>query len=144
MPIASWDKFGVPEQLHIVLNALLAFNSKHNRIPRILNQEDAEELKALVKSYISSKMEIEGEDFKVESVDDKLVENVSHFADTQISPCNSFWGGIITQEIVKLTGKFSPLRQWLHHDFFETLPEGEVNRTIISDRYSDYRVIFGD
>ena len=144
MPIASWDKFGVPEQLHIVLNALLAFNSKHNRIPRILNQEDAEELKALVKSYISSKMEIEGEDFKVESVDDKLVENVSHFADTQISPCNSFWGGIITQEIVKLTGKFSPLRQWLHHDFFQTLPEGQVNRTIISDRYSDYRVIFGD
>ena len=97
MPIASWDKFGVPEQLHIVLNALLAFQSKHNRIPRILNQEDATELKVLIKDYLGSKMEIEGEDFKVEQVDDKLVENVSHFADTQISPCNSFWGGIITQ-----------------------------------------------
>ena len=144
MPIASWDKFGIPEQLHIVLNALLAFNHKHSRIPRVLNQDDAEELKALVKNYLSSKMEIEGEDFKVENVDDKLIENVSHFADTQISPCNSFWGGIITQEIVKLTGKFSPLRQWLHHDFFEALPDGQVQRSEINDRYYDYRSIFGD
>ena len=60
-------------------------------------------------------MEIEGEDFKVENVDDKLIEKIAHFADTQVSPCNSFWGGIITQEIVKLTGKYTPLRQWLHH-----------------------------
>ena len=42
-------------------------------------------------------MYIEGEDFKVESVDEKLIENVSLYAATQISPCNSFWGGIITQ-----------------------------------------------
>ncbi len=73
MPIASWDKFGIPEQLHIVLNALLAFQSKHHRIPRPLNQEDANELKALVKEYLSTKMEIEGEDFKVETVDEGLI-----------------------------------------------------------------------
>lgn len=144
MPIASWDKFGVPEQLHIVLNALHNFHTLNSRIPRPLNQDDANELKKLVKEYISSKMEIEGEDFKVEEVDEKLIENVSFFADTQISPCNSFWGGIITQEIVKLTGKFTPLRQWLHHDFFEALPDGDVKRTVVNDRYFDYRVIFGD
>jgi ubiquitin-activating enzyme E1 len=144
MPIASWDKFGVPEQLHVILNGLLAFHAKHKRTPTPLNQDDANDLKALVKDYLGSKMEIEGEDFKVESVDDKLIENVSFFAETQISPCNSFWGGIITQEIVKLTGKFSPLRQWLHHDFFETLPEENVKRSIISDRYCDYRILFGD
>ncbi len=89
-------------------------------------------------------MEIEGEDFKVASVDDKLVENVALYAETQISPCSSFWGGIITQEIVKLTGKYTPLRQWLHHEFFEVLPEGEVARSITNDRYYDYHVLFGD
>ena len=73
MPIASWDKFGIPEQLHIVLNALLAFQTQHHRIPRPLNQEDANELKALVKEYLSTKMEIEGEDFKVETVDEGLI-----------------------------------------------------------------------
>jgi hypothetical protein len=49
MPIASWEKFGVPEQLHIILNSLLAFHTKHHRIPRALNADDANELKALVK-----------------------------------------------------------------------------------------------
>ena len=97
MPIASWDKFGVPEQLHIVLNAMHLFWNKNKRIPNALSQEDAEQLKALVKEYQSNKMEIEGEDFKVDEVDAKLIENVSLYANTQISPATSFWGGIITQ-----------------------------------------------
>jgi len=54
----------------------------------------------------------------VEKVDEQLVQNVAFFAEAQISPVSSFWGGIITQEIVKLTGKYTPLRQWLHHEFF--------------------------
>ncbi|MCB0368835.1 MAG: hypothetical protein KDD45_05135, partial [Bdellovibrionales bacterium] len=48
--------FGVPEQLHIILNGMLAFWGKHKRIPRPLNQDDANELKALVKEYLGSKM----------------------------------------------------------------------------------------
>lgn len=118
MPIASWEKFGVPEQLHVILNGLLAFHAKHKRLPRVLNQEDSNELKGLVKEYQNTKMDIEGEDFKVETVDEKLIEHISLYGDTQISPVISFWGGIITQEIVKLTGKFTPLKQWLHHEFF--------------------------
>ena len=42
-------------------------------------------------------MEVEGEDFKVNEVDGKLVKNVARYAVAQISPCSSFWGGIITQ-----------------------------------------------
>lgn len=56
MPIASWEKFGNPEQLHIILNALYAFHAKHHRIPRSLNHEDAAELQKIVKEYLSGKM----------------------------------------------------------------------------------------
>jgi len=49
MPIANWGKFGVPEQLHIVLNSLYLFYSKHHRIPRPLNIDDAAELQKIVK-----------------------------------------------------------------------------------------------
>ena len=38
MPIASWDKFGVPEQLHIVLNAMHLFWGKNKRIPNPLSE----------------------------------------------------------------------------------------------------------
>lgn len=41
MPICSWDKFGYPEQLHVILNGLLEFYSKNKRLPEILNKEDS-------------------------------------------------------------------------------------------------------
>lgn len=42
MPICNWEKFGQPEQLHIVLNGILDFWQKHKRLPRNLNNEDIE------------------------------------------------------------------------------------------------------
>lgn len=74
-----------------------------------------------------------------------MIKNVARYAQTQISPVSSFWGGIITQEVVKLTGKYGPLRQWLHHEFFEVLPEANTPKTLNADnRYNDYTVLFGD
>lgn len=109
-----------------------------------MNKEDSEELLKLAKEWQSNKIDQEGFEFKVEQLDEKLVNNVSLFAQTQISPVCSFWGGIITQEIVKLTGKYTPLRQWLHHEFFEVLPEGQVHRSHTHTRYGDYNILFGD
>ena len=31
----------------------------------------------------------------------------------------AFFGGVVAQEVVKFTGKYQPLKQWLHLDFFE-------------------------
>lgn len=82
----------------------------------------------------------------MEAVDEKLIRNVSWYAQAQISPVASFWGGIITQEIIKGTGKYSPLQQWLHHEYFDMLPESPAANphTLHLDRYSDYRALFGD
>jgi len=41
-------------------------------------------------------MEVEGE-FKVDKVDEQTARNVALYAETQISPACSFWGGIVTQ-----------------------------------------------
>lgn len=144
MPIANWEKFGYPEQLHVILNGIYNFYAKNNRLPAPMNDADAEELLKLTKEWQENKIDEEGYEFKVEEIDPKLVANVAKFADSQISPCCSFWGGIITQEIVKLTGKYGPLRQWLHHEFLEVLPEGEVSRSHFNTRYGDYNLLFGD
>lgn len=45
---------------------------------------------------------------------------------------------------MKLTGKYTPLRQWLHHEFNEVLPDGEVKRSLVNSRYTDYNILFGD
>ncbi len=49
----------------------------------------------------------------------------------------AFYGGVIAQEIVKFTGKYNPLHQFIHYDIFETLPQGEVNRNPMDCRYDD-------
>ena len=44
---------------------------------------------------------------------------------------------------MKFTGKYSPIRQWLHFDIYETLPREEVNRTLLNSRYDDQIAIYG-
>jgi len=56
---------------------------------------------------------------------------------------SAFLGGFIAQEIVKFTGKYTPLRQWFHYDTFESIPTGEVDRTPKNCRYDDQIKIYG-
>lgn len=49
----------------------------------------------------------------------------------------------MAQEIVKYTGKYTPLKQWIHYEIFEILPEGEVNRNPLNSRYDDQIKVLG-
>ncbi len=55
----------------------------------------------------------------------------------------SFFGGIVAQEIIKYTGKYSPLQQWFHYDNFQTLPRGPADRTPMNSRYDDQILVYG-
>lgn len=66
------------------------------------------------------------------------------YAGSSISPMAAFFGGIVAQEIVKKTGKYSPMKQWLHFDIYETLPREEgVDRSPDGSRYDDQIKIYG-
>lgn len=41
LDLMDWEKIGKPEQLHIVLNALLHYHEKHNHLPRINSDVDS-------------------------------------------------------------------------------------------------------
>ena len=74
---------------------------------------------------------------------------VSMFAQTNICPVVSLAGGLVAQEIIKWTGKYQPLDQWFHCDWFEALPENveayneKVDRSNLDNRYGDMTAIFG-
>ena len=71
-------------------------------------------------------------------IEDDCFKKAIMYADCSISPMAAFFGGIIAQEIVKFTGKYSPMKQWLHFDIYETLPREEgINRTPLNSRYDD-------
>ena len=144
MYLCDWEKIGYPEQLHVAFNAVLRFHETHKQLPELLNEQHANELVALAREINDSNksMDIEGA-IKLDSVNEDLVKNISLVARANISPVGSFWGGIIAQEVVKITGKFTPLKQWLHYESFEALPETAVNRQRTGGRYDDMISIFG-
>jgi len=46
-------------------------------------------------------------------------------------------------EIIKFTGMFQPIRQMIHHDIFDSIPSGDVNRNPRGCRYDDCIRIYG-
>ena len=71
-----------------------------------------------------------------------LVMKCLAYWNTQYSPITSFWGGIVAQEIVKFTGKFSPISQWMIHEFysniFKSTPMEDLKpRLALSEKYSE-------
>lgn len=53
-------------------------------------------------------------------------------------PLAAFFGGVVAQEVVKFTGKYQPLKQWLHLDAFEALPSERPTPQDTAPRNSRY------
>ena len=85
----------------------------------------------------------ESEGITVEELEKEVILKTVSYAKSMLSPMAAFFGGIIAQEIVKYTGKYSPLKQWLHYDIFDTLPKGDADRTPLNCRYDDQIIVYG-
>ena len=137
------EKWGRPEQLHIAYNALLQFIEGKSSLPRLNNEDDAKELVDIYRQINDSASTDKPGTVKADEVNEELIKNIARFAAAQTSCHASFFGGIVAQEVVKYIGKFNPIRQWLHYENFELLPEGKVNRKLHKSRYDDQIAIFG-
>uniref|UniRef100_A0A672K602 Ubiquitin-like modifier-activating enzyme 6 n=1 Tax=Sinocyclocheilus grahami TaxID=75366 RepID=A0A672K602_SINGR len=101
----DFSKPEVPLQLHTIMLALDAFLEQHARLPNIGCLQDAELLLKFTEEIsrtLKNKVSVE------------LVRCVSRCARGCLSPLAAAVGGITSQEVLKaLTGKFSPLQQWV-------------------------------
>jgi len=50
------------------------------------------------------------EGITLEEIDEKVIKNATLYSAACISPMAAFFGGVVAQEIVKYTGKYSPLK----------------------------------
>ncbi len=137
----DWRYFGHSEQLHFGLLALFEFHKENGRLPALNNNADVETCLAKAEAINNSQKEKEGA-FSVEKIDTQLLSTLFKGANASISPMAAFFGGIIAQEVVKYTGKYSPINQWFHYDTFESLP-AEANRSPTGSRYDDQIAIYG-
>ena len=81
----------------------------------------------------------------VQEWDESIPFNASRWARAEIAPICSFLGGIVSHEIIKKAGVYTPINQWLLFDFFETMNEGgkNIDRNLKGSRYDDQISIYG-
>ncbi len=145
---SDFAKFDRPGQLHLGFQALYQFQEKHQgQLPRPLNKEDAAQLVSFTKDLAVQNPDILGEGV---GVDEKLITELAYQATGDLPGVNAFFGGLVAQEALKaISGKFTPLKQFLYFDSLESLPdEKEYPRTEettrpINSRYDPQIAVFG-
>jgi len=144
MHVPDMAKFGRSEQLHFAVQAVMAYREKHGQLPPVRDAAAADECVQLAKEMNSARIS-EGEpSVFVEEVEADVVKNVAMFARCMISPMAAFLGGVVAQEVVKFTGKYTPLHQFLYLDMFELCPAPEPpDWKPLGSRYDDQIAIFG-
>ena len=140
--------------LHCAFVGLHLYYSTYYELPELNNLEKVDKVINFSENYfkiIKEKYEslLKLKDRKKKQLiiefDKNYLIKVLRWCKSEINPVCVFLGGIASQEAIKITGKYTPIQQWLRFDFFETvekLPQN-VNRNLLNCRYDDQIGIFG-
>ena len=134
--------------LFLTLSIIQDYYSKNNfQLPKLNDINTAKEILILVKKKYDEVKNSKIECFQnMDDFDEKIALNTIRWASAQICPITAFFGAIIAQEIIKTTGFYTPLNQWLIIDFFEmveNIPEN-ADRNLKNCRYDEQIAIFGN
>lgn len=133
--------FDRPGLLHYALQGVLKFYDNHGHLPGN-SEADSTEVLNNAKAINEAHKSVEGA-WTLDEWSDEIISNASRYSAACISPVASFFGGVVAQEVIKFTGKYTPISQFLHLDFFKSLPKVEVNREPTGGRYDDQILLFG-
>jgi ubiquitin-activating enzyme E1 len=131
------------EQLHFALLAMWRFQAEHGHLPRLHSMADAEACVELANKVLADHRAIDGA-VTVDEIDRQVVLNTVLYAAAELPSNCAFLGGIAAQEIVKKSGKYTPMHQWLYYDLFEALHDSVPSDAApIGSRYDHQISIFG-
>ncbi|XP_050399847.1 ubiquitin-like modifier-activating enzyme 6 [Patella vulgata] len=133
----DFSKFQAPSVTHLGFLTLHSFMQKQNRLPEVWCPEDGDLFLSLAKDLNK----------EIESVDEKLLQYLCYTNQGCLAPICATIGGFVAQEALKaLTGKFTPLVQWLYLDATELIPEQQSTDQFKKrgDRYDSLRICVGE
>lgn len=142
--ISDFAKFNRPPQLHLGFQALQQFKVKYERFPFPHNESESNEILHLVRNLSEQFPSILND----ETIDEKLIKELSYQAQGDLPPMTAFFGGLAAQEVLKAcSGKFGPIQQFFYFDSLESLPD-DIIRTEetcapIRSRYDSQIAVFG-
>eukprot|EP01124_Arcella_intermedia_P027396 TRINITY_DN5354_c0_g1_i1.p1 TRINITY_DN5354_c0_g1~~TRINITY_DN5354_c0_g1_i1.p1 ORF type:complete len:1006 (+),score=246.06 TRINITY_DN5354_c0_g1_i1:32-3049(+) len=135
----DFGKLDRPPQLHIAMQALHKFQLKYNALPKPWDSADAKALKEIAVEVNA------GTKAKVDKLDEKLIETLSFTAAGEIIALTGVLGGHFAQEVLKaVSGKFTPLKQWLYLDATELVGDGgPEDHAVEGSRYDSQIICIG-
>ncbi|XP_077158990.1 ubiquitin-like modifier-activating enzyme 6 [Paroedura picta] len=140
--VADFSKPESPLQIHLAMLALDQFQESFARLPNPGCLQDAEEMLKMART-LREKLESQPQ------VNEDVVRWLSRTAQGSLAPLAAALGGIASQEVLKaVTGKFSPLQQWLYLDALELVTSlekaGDEEFLPRGDRYDALRACIGE
>lgn len=144
LAVPDLGKFGRSEQLHLAVHAVRMYREKHGKSPEFRDKAAAAACVELAKEWNAARKAEGDKALSVDELDEKVVSDTAMFAKSCICPMAAFLGGVVAQEVVKFTGKYTPLHQSLYVDMFELLPAEEPTEwQPTGSRYDDQVAILG-
>ena len=149
-PLSTPDtsKRGRAELLYMAFSGIHDFYFQNKfTLPELNNMEQAKVILENVRQMYNQAKENNIPWYSgIQEFDEKVVLNVIRWAAANIQPVCGFFGGILAHEIIKATGKYTPIDQWFIHDFFEAVEniKDDADRTLKNCRYDDQIAIFGN
>lgn len=135
-------RFEAPANIHLGFLALHRFHEKFNRFPKAWCLEDSSNLVSLAKGLNTELYN------KITTIDEDLLNVLSYTNTGCLSPLCAAVGGFVAQEGIKaVTGKFTPLKQWLYLDCRDVISKEEAATPAMftprHDRYDAQRICLG-
>lgn len=129
-------------------------------LPELNDINRSKELTEIAKTYYNNSKnnkenwilteDIYDEESKFEEFDENMSINLSLYLKAELPPFVSFLGGVVAQEIIKITGKFIPFNQWFEFEFNylskkynKDIVSKEINKNKELSRYNEQIQIFG-
>ena len=135
--------------IHSLIYSIQNFYNKNNSLPILNNEEQSKIIYNTAKKFYEENKEtftkiIEEKENEYEDFNEELALNLSKFTPSEISPYVTFIGGIVSQEIVKFSGNYTPLNQWFYFEAYDTIKNlKNPNRHLLNSRYDDQIGIYG-
>jgi ubiquitin-activating enzyme E1 len=112
---------------------------------RILENKCADSNVVTYEDLLTAVKELNDERQLVEEIDEDLMREFARESGAVIGPTCAALGGIVGHEVVKaLSGKFTPLHQFLGIGYIEALPRSPITYEPVNDRYDPFRQVFGN
>eukprot|EP01132_Coremiostelium_polycephalum_P005670 gene5670-7056_t len=109
----DFDFMKNPKPIHLARQTLETFRERFGRLPKPWDETEADNFINLAKELNQNP----------EFFDLELLKKMSYTCTGKLCPISSIIGGFAAQEALKsLTGKFTPLKQWLYIDAIELYP----------------------